>query len=298
MTVGAIDIGTNSVRLLVLDQDGEELAREMRIARLGQGVDATRRLSDAAIERTRAVLREYAETLTRLQATRLRMTATSAARDATNRDQFFSAVSEEIGQEPELLSGEQEAQLSFLGATSSLPPSTAGFVVFDIGGGSTEFAVGTHHPTRFVSLDVGAVRVTERFVSTDPPTHAEIAGAETEITRMLDDAARQLAPRGDELWVGLAGTVTTFAAHAAGTLRYAPELTHGQPLSFEAVQTFSMQLLALPSKQRAALLVEPKRAEVIVGGALVLRSIMRYFHLESITTSEHDILDGLAASLR
>jgi len=297
MRVGAIDIGTNSVRLLILGESGDELAREMHITQLGQGVDATGTLHPAAIERTLSVIRRYAQTLERLDAKKLRMTATSAARDARNRDVFFSAVRDVLGHEPELLSGEQEAQLSFRGATSSLPPSRAGFVVFDIGGGSTEIARGVTQPEHFVSLDVGAVRVTERYLATDPPTDREIADAERAISALLEGSAPTLSLRGDERWVGLAGTVTTFAAHFAGTMHYAPELTHGQPLPRAAVDEFSARLLAMPSAERAPLLMEPKRARVIGGGALVLRSVMRTFALESITTSEHDILDGLAASL-
>jgi exopolyphosphatase/guanosine-5'-triphosphate,3'-diphosphate pyrophosphatase len=297
MSVAAIDIGTNSVRLLILDETGKQVAREMEITRLGQGVDRTGVLSDVAMERTVIVLQRYAELLNRHRAKDLRMTTTSAARDASNRDEFYTRVRAAVGQDPELLSGEDEAKLSFAGATASLPASPSGFIVFDIGGGSTEFARGVSEPERFLSLDIGAVRVTERYLNSDPPTADQLALARRDVSALLEEARKRLEPQGNESWVGLAGTVTTFAAHAAQTKRYAPELTHGKRLSRQLVDDFTTTLAAIPSSQRATMLMEPKRAPVIVGGALVLQSIMHDFELDSITTSEHDILDGLAASL-
>jgi len=294
----AIDIGTNSVRLLVNDKSGTELLREMHITRLGQGVDQTGQLAAEAIERTMRVLIEYAALLDQHRPYQLRMTATSAARDSKNRDVFFTQVQAALGQQPELLSGEDEARLSFLGACADLDPAKGPFVVFDIGGGSTEFALGTTHPTAFLSVNMGGVRITERFLTSDPPTIDEVSRAEGYIEGLLTQVGQQIDTQQARMWLGLAGTVTSFASSVANLDHYDPSVTHGFVLQRTDVEALTAKLLALTADQRRPLLLEPKRAEVIVGGALVLRSVMRHFGLTELRTSERDILDGLAASLR
>jgi exopolyphosphatase/guanosine-5'-triphosphate,3'-diphosphate pyrophosphatase len=288
-----IDIGTNSVRLLICAPDGQEKVREMCITRLGQGVDQTGELAPEAIDRTLAVLGQYAALLAEHRPYVLRMTATSAARDSRNRDVFFDAVTKLLGQAPELLPGNEEARLSFLGACTGLDTELGPFVIFDIGGGSTEFAFGSQRPERFISVNMGGVRVTERHLHTDPPTLEEIAKAETTIDALLDQVANVVQPQLGRTWLGLAGTVTSFAAHAAGLQTYDPSITHGFQLTRDHVNAFTEVLLATPTEQRRALLLEPKRAAVIVGGALVLRRIFQRFELQSIRVSERDILDGL-----
>lgn len=295
--VAAIDIGTNSVRLLVLDRDGRELEREMEITRLGQGVDATKTLHPDAISRTTGVLRRYAELLRRHGVTRVRATATSAARDASNRAEFFAEVLSTLGHPAELLSGDEEARLSFFGATSDLSPDLGPFVVFDIGGGSTEFARGVSRPEQHLSVNMGGVRITERFLHSDPPTAEEIASARVAIRSLLDQVREAVDVSGAKVWLGLAGTVTTFAAHVARLEAYDASVTHGFVLPRERVRTFAHTLLTHNAQQRKSLILEPKRAGVIIGGALVLDEIMTYFDVAEVRTSERDILDGLAASL-
>ncbi len=299
--VAAIDIGTNSVRLLILSAEGHELAREMSITRLGQGVDDTGCLDEAAMTRTLNVLSSYGALLTARDVAVLRMTATSAARDAHNRNDFFWRVGRVLGQIPELLSGSEEARLSFLGATATLGPDgpTRGnsWVVFDIGGGSTEFARGVQCPERFLSLDIGAVRITERFLKTDPPSYQQVEGAREFVKKELQRAEAVIRPEAGDCWLGLAGTVTTFAAHVAGVGTYDAKKTHGLRITRADVQSFSDRLLRVDAAHRRPLLVEPKRAEVIVGGAIILSSIVEHFGLTQLTCSERDILDGLAASL-
>lgn len=295
--VAAIDIGTNSVRLLVLGQDGAELAREMEITRLGQGVDATGSLHPDAIARTVAVLKRYAQIMTAHAVLRVRATATSAARDASNRDEFFSAVRAAIGHAPELLSGDEEARLSFFGATCDLSPELGPFLVFDIGGGSTEFARGVSRPDQHISVNMGGVRITERFLHGDPPTASELAAARQNIRGLLGEVAKTVDVGGAKTWLGLAGTVTTFAARLAGLSSYNPTVTHGFVLARTQVREFVDVLLSHTAEQRKTLIMEPKRAAVIIGGALVLDEIMTQFDVASVRTSERDILDGLAASL-
>lgn len=295
-SVAAIDIGTNSVRLLVLDSNGRELIRLMEITRLGQGVDEKKRLHPEAMDRTLHVLTAYGKHLERFGVSKVRATATSAARDAENREEFFNAVERALGHRPELLPGSEEATLSFLGATAELPPTLGPFMVFDIGGGSTEFAYGRTEAERFMSVDMGGVRITERFLHSDPPTDAEINSARAHIRTLLGEVQQYLQGAQVTTWLGLAGTVTTFAAHAAGLSHYDATKTHGFPLSREQIRSFSKKLLSVPTEQRAKLLVEPKRASVIIGGALVLAEIAEVFDLATVRTSEQDILDGLAQS--
>lgn len=269
----------------------------MEITRLGQGVDATGSLHPDAIGRTVAVLERYAQVMKMHGVGRVRATATSAARDAANRDDFFGAVRVAIGHDPELLSGDEEARLSFFGATCDLPPELGPFLVFDIGGGSTEFARGVSRPEQHISVNMGGVRITERFLHSDPPTAAEVEAARRNIRSLLDEVARTVDVRAAKTWLGLAGTVTTFAARLAGLLRYDPTVTHGFVLERAQVSEFVSVLLSHTTEQRKTLIMEPKRAAVIIGGALVLDEIMTQFDVQRVRTSERDILDGLAASL-
>ena len=303
--VAAVDIGTNSVRLLVADVGGtgatatlEPVERLMRITRLGQGVDATRALHPDAIERTLTVLREYGEVCTRLGVERIRATATSAARDATNRDDFFAPATEALGVRPELLSGDEEARLSFLGATADLD-APAPYLVVDIGGGSTEFVVGTDEPTAAISVDIGCVRVTEQFLHSDPPTPEELSGAVSVVRDHLTDVAREIpAVREAKTMVGLAGTITTVAAVEQGLAEYDRDRIHHFHLSRAAAEDVFRTLALEPvADRRHNPGLEEGRVDVIVGGTIVLVSILRAFEIDEVLVSEADILDGLVRSL-
>ncbi|MGH9279863.1 MAG: exopolyphosphatase [Acidimicrobiales bacterium] len=298
--VAAIDCGTNSTRLLIAGDDGATLDRRMHITRLGQRVDATGRLSPEAVERTLDVLREYRAAMDEAGVEQVRMTATSAARDAENRDAFFAGATDAIGTRPELLTGQEEARLSFLGATSDLDPADGPFLVVDIGGGSTEFAVGTADDDVAVkSVDIGCVRVTEKFLHHDPPTPVELSQALSVVRDYLDDVARDL-PAATEArrLVGLAGTVTTVAAVEQG-IDYERDRIHHFVLTREAVEDV---FRTLATERQADRVYNPgleaARADVIVGGAAILVGVMRYFGSATCLVSEADILDGLVLSLQ
>src|SRR3954462_15529454 len=300
--VAAVDCGTNSTRLLVADGDGRTLERLMRITRLGQGVNATGELRADPIGRTVDVLREYRQVLDRLEVKRVRMTATSAARDARNRDAFFSAAEEVIGVRPELLAGDEEGRLSFAGATAELEPGSGPYLVVDIGGGSTEVVVGTAgaEPEGVLSVDIGCVRLTEQFLHSDPPTAEELSMAVSVVRDYMDDVARDLpAVKGVEQFIGLAGTVTTVAAVEIGLPTYDRDRIHHFVLTRAAVEDV---FRTLATERRADRIhnpgLEEGRADVVGGGAIVLVGIMRYFEFEECLVSEADILDGLAASVR
>ncbi len=297
MNVAAIDIGTNSVRLLVLDEQGHERCREMSMTRLGQGVDESGYLQPAALERTLVTLRRYAQLVQRHEADRLRIVATSAARDAANREALFSPIRRWFAHSPELLTGDEEARWSFAGATQGLSSEDGPFLVFDIGGGSTELALGETQPDAFVSLDMGCVRITERFLRGDPPTSKELEQARQFIGQLLAEADRRLNTSTARCWIGLAGTVTTFAAHAAGVKQYDPDVTHGYRLLEEDVTGYLRRLSEKTVEERRALLIQPERAAVILGGALILEALMNHYALPEVRCSERDILDGLARSL-
>jgi exopolyphosphatase/guanosine-5'-triphosphate,3'-diphosphate pyrophosphatase len=303
--VAAVDIGTNSVRLLVADVDGSSprdakvvpLERRMRITRLGQGVDRTRALAPEAIERTAAVLREYRGVLDDLGVTAVRATATSAARDSSNRDDFFTAARDALGVVPELLSGEEEAELSFLGATADLD-APAPYLVVDIGGGSTEFVLGTDAPTGLVSLDMGCVRVTEQYLESDPPAPEELSNAVAAVRDLVAEVPRVIPGASDAATlVGLAGTVTTVAAVELGIPEYDPEQIHHFVLTREAAEDVFRTLATESAAQRAHNPgLEPGRVDVIVGGTAVLVGIFRVLGFENMLVSEADILDGLVRS--
>jgi exopolyphosphatase/guanosine-5'-triphosphate,3'-diphosphate pyrophosphatase len=303
--VGAIDIGTNSVRLLVADVEGSgrdahlvPVDRRMRITRLGQGVDAARRLHPDAIARTLAVLGEYGEVLQQLDVTNVRAAATSAARDAANRDHLFAATLDAIGVEPELLSGDEEAALSFLGATAGLE-EPAPFLVVDVGGGSTELVVGTDGPAGSISLDVGCVRLTEQFLHSDPPAPEELSQAVSVVRDHLADVDREVpAAATARTLVGLAGTITTMAAVELGLAEHDPAAIHHFRLTRAAAEEVFRTLATEPAAQRRHNPgLELGRVDVIVGGAVVVVSVLRHFGFPEMLVSEADILDGLARSV-
>jgi exopolyphosphatase/guanosine-5'-triphosphate,3'-diphosphate pyrophosphatase len=304
--LAAVDVGTNSVRLLVADVEGHDPAdarihivdRRMRITRLGQSVNATRRLQSDAVERTVAVLREYRAAMDEHGVTAVRATATSAARDATNRDDFFGHAADALGAELELLSGEEEARLSFLGATAELTDEPAPYLVVDIGGGSTEFVLGTSKPEGLISVDIGCVRVTEQFLASDPPAPEELSAAVSVVRDHLADVARELPGISEaQTLVGLAGTITTVAAVEQGLPEYDRERIHHFRLSKAAAEDVFRTLALEPADvRRHNPGLEAGRVDVIVGGAIVLVSILRAFAFDEVLVSEADILDGLVRS--
>jgi exopolyphosphatase/guanosine-5'-triphosphate,3'-diphosphate pyrophosphatase len=282
----AIDCGTNSTRLLV--GDGTRTAeRLMRITRLGAGVDGSGRLAPDAIERTLACLRDYRAVMDRYEIAGVRITATSAARDAANRDELFGPATEIIGAEPELLSGEEEGRLSFLGATAELDPLDGPFFVADIGGGSTEIAVGAATCEGTISIDVGCVRMTEQFFSSDPPLPEELSGCLQVLHSWWDDVRRELPIVGSaRRFVGLAGTVSTVAAIEQGLAEYRRDAVHHFVLTKAAVEDVFRTLATEPLADRIHNPgLEPERADVIVGGCCVLVSLMREFGYDECLVS-------------
>jgi exopolyphosphatase/guanosine-5'-triphosphate,3'-diphosphate pyrophosphatase len=303
MRVAGIDCGTNSLRLLVADSTAagtlDDITRQMRIVRLGQGVDRTGRLAPEALQRTRDALHEYAAMIRELGAERVRMVATSATRDASNRDEFVAMVHAELGVEPEIVTGQEEAALSFAGAVGGLPSLSGPVLVTDIGGGSTELVRGDDTGViAAVSMDVGCVRMTERHLRDDPPTAAQVAAVVADLNAALDAAADRVDLAAPAQLVGVAGTVTTLAAIALGLDHYDADAIHGSQLSADDVAAVTARLLAMTHDERAALpVMHPGRVDVIGGGALVLRTLVGRIGAASVVVSEHDILDGIAASL-
>jgi exopolyphosphatase / guanosine-5'-triphosphate,3'-diphosphate pyrophosphatase len=300
--VAAIDMGTNSTRLLVADVDGPArdaklvtVERRTRITRLGQGVDRDRSLHPDAIERTLAVLREYRALMDDLGVERVRATATSAARDAANRDDLFDPAEAVIGARPELLAGEAEARLEFIGATANLTEPSP-YLVVDVGGGSTEFIVGTDEPEGLLSIDVGCVRLTEQFLHSDPPTPEELSQAVSVVRDQLADVARTMPASWDApTLVGTAGTVWTLAAIELGVDAGRSDLIDHFRLTRAAAEEVFRTLATEPiDRRRHNPGLEPGRVDVIVGGAIVVVSVMRHWGFESLLVSEADILDGLA----
>jgi len=299
--VAAIDCGTNSIRLLVgeLGDDGlTDLHREMRIVRLGQGVDRTGRLAPEAIERTRAAVRDYADTIRGLAAERVRMVATSATRDAANRADFVEMVHAALDVEPEVITGAEEAELSFVGAASVLPELRGPLLVADIGGGSTELVRGGDGPLQAFSMDVGCVRMTERHLHDDPPTPEQVDATVADVRAAVVVARRHVPLEPGVTFVGVAGTVTTIAALALHLPRYEASAIHGARISAQQVADVTAELLAMTHAERAALpVMHPGRVDVIGGGALVLRTLLEEIGAAEVVASEHDILDGIALSL-
>jgi exopolyphosphatase / guanosine-5'-triphosphate,3'-diphosphate pyrophosphatase len=300
--VASIDIGTNSTRVLVarpVDGKLDILDRRNTITRLGQNVGATGRLADEAVERTLACLRDYRAILDEHGVDRLRVAATSASRDAANRDEFFDAVEEVVGVRPELLSGEDEGRLSFIGATGDLDPALGPFLIVDIGGGSTEFILGTDHVEGVLSVDVGCVRLTEKFLDHDPPLPEELTACISFAEAYLDDVIREVPGSAEaRTLVGLAGTITTVAAVEIGLATYDREAIHHFVLTPDAAEDV---FRTLATESRADRIhnpgLEEARADVIVGGCCVLVALFRRFGFDEMIVSEADILDGLALSL-
>jgi exopolyphosphatase/guanosine-5'-triphosphate,3'-diphosphate pyrophosphatase len=301
--VAAFDCGTNSLRLLIADLDvdagtSEELVRELRIVRLGQGVDRTGRIADASLQRVFTAIEEYMETVLRHDVQEIRFCATSAARDAENADEFIAGVRQRVGVVPEVLDGREEARVSFAGATRDLPPMPEPLLVLDIGGGSTELILGNADGTILErdSLDIGSVRLNERHLAGDPPSKEEIRAAVEDIDAALDDCTVDPADAGAV--IGVAGTVTTLAAGVLDLGSYDRTLIHHSVLRPDAVQGMVARLLTMLIEQRKALpYMHPGRADVIGAGGLILDRILRRTTVNSLLVSEHDILDGIAWSL-
>jgi exopolyphosphatase/guanosine-5'-triphosphate,3'-diphosphate pyrophosphatase len=296
MRVAAIDCGTNSVRLLVREDD-RELHREMRIVRLGQGVDRTGTLAPEALERTRVALAAYAEMITRLDATHVRMIATSATRDASNRDAFTSMVRDTLGVAPEVVSGAEEAALSYAGAVATMSELQQPALLVDLGGGSTELVMGPQ-PLRAHSMDIGSVRMTERHLRDDPPSAAQIEAVVRDVSAALDRAQREIPWQDARALVGVAGTITTVAAITLGLDEYRRDLVHGSRLTVAQISEVADRLLTLDHAGRAAItVIHPGRVDVIAAGALVLRTVVERSGAQELVVSEHDILDGIALSI-
>jgi exopolyphosphatase/guanosine-5'-triphosphate,3'-diphosphate pyrophosphatase len=310
-TVAAIDCGTNSIRLLIADRiDGRlrDLHREMRIVRLGEGVDATGQFSPDALGRTRAALEDYAALLRGHGVRKLRMVATSATRDAANREDFFAMTADVLGSVvlgaiAEVITGSEEAELSFNGAVGELDSAAAPFVVVDLGGGSTEVVLGTGSGVRAsYSADIGCVRMTERCLHSDPPTAAEVAAAREVVRERLAEALRVVPVAQAKTWVGVAGTFTTIAALAYGMAEYDADAIHLSRVRFGDLLAVCDQLIGMTRAQRAALgPMHEGRVDVIGGGAIIVEELAAALSeragIDEIIVSEHDILDGIALSI-
>lgn len=310
-TVAAIDCGTNSIRLLIAERvDGRlrDLHREMRIVRLGEGVDATGRFSAEALARTEAALADYAVLLRDHGVRKLRMVATSATRDAANRDEFFAMTATilgavVLGSIAEVITGSEEAELSFNGAVGELDSAAAPFVVVDLGGGSTEVVLGDSAGVQAsYSADIGCVRMTERCLHSDPPTAEEVAAARAVVRERLAEALRVVPVEQAKTWVGVAGTFTTIAALAHGMDTYDSEAIHLSRIRFSDMLAVCDQLLGMTREQRAALgPMHEGRVDVIGGGAIVVQELAAALGeragIDELVVSEHDILDGIALSI-
>ena len=301
MRVAAIDCGTNSIRLLIADIEGSsfrEVIRLMEVVRLGQGVDQTGQFHPDAIARTLAAVDKFAVEIAKRGVQKIRFCATSATRDATNRDLFIEGVFERLGVRPEVISGEEEASLSFKGATKDLPESDGPFLVVDIGGGSTEFVIGTNHVEAAKSVNIGCVRMSERhFVSSDPEP-GEIAAATLDIDEAIAQAAKVVPITTAKTLIAVAGTATTVAAAALKLGEYDRYAIHLSHISAEDVHAASKMFFSLSRDERAALgYMHPGRVDVISAGSLVLSRIMLATGASEFVASESDILDGMAWSL-
>lgn len=305
MRVAAIDCGTNSIRLLIADvADGTltDVVRTMVIVRLGEGVDKTGEFSQAALERTFAAIETFAALISEHQPEQVRFVATSASRDVSNRSEFVDGVASRLGIEPDVISGDEEAALSFLGATADLvnfnDPPAAPYLVIDIGGGSTEFVLGTTRPTASISTNVGCVRMTERHLISDPATPQEIAAATSDIDAAIDLAYSAVPIAQANSLIGLAGSVTTVAAIALGLSEYDSAAIHGSRISAQDIHRVTQELLTMTRAERAKLgPMHEGRIDVIGSGALVLDRIMVRTGLKQVVVSERDILDGIARGL-
>ncbi len=313
--VAAIDCGTNSIRLLVADvtvrEDGSQwlrdVHREMRVNRLGQGVDATGRLAPDSLSRTKEALYAYAEMLRRTTTEIVRLCATSATREAENRDEFFAMVSDIVGVDADVITGEEEASLSFAGAVADLDPDEGPFVVADVGGGSTELVTGTWDAVladvaAAYSADVGCVRLAEKCLHDDPPTDAQVTGAEEFTREQLRAAFDAVDVESSQTWISVAGTATTLAAVSMGLTTYDADRIHLSRLGLDDVRETARRLEAMPRAERAELgPMHPGRVDVIGAGSLVMRVLAEELSdragITELVISEHDILDGIARRL-
>lgn len=309
--VAAVDCGTNSIRLLIADaaEGGlTDVHREMRIVRLGQGVDATGEFAPDALVRTRSALADYAVLMRDHGVTAVRMVATSAARDVSNRDEFFAMTADVLGgvvdgAVAEVITGTEEAALSFRGAVADLAAEDGPFVVVDLGGGSTEVVVGREDVEASFSADIGCVRLTERCLHSDPPTPDEVAAARTVIRDALAEAFEAVPVSGVRTWVGVAGTMTTLAALAHRMTTYDSDAIHLSRTGFRSLLEVCDDLIAMTRAQRAVLgPMHEGRVDVIGGGALIVTELARELGeragISELVVSEHDILDGIALSIR
>ncbi|MGW0159303.1 Ppx/GppA phosphatase family protein [Mycobacterium sp. NPDC003323] len=307
MRVGAVDCGTNSIRLLI-SEAGADVHREMRIVRLGQGVDATGEFAPEALARTEAALADYVALMREHGVRRVRMVATSAARDAGNRDEFFAMTARLLGAvQPgavaEVITGTEEAELSFHGAVGELDSAGAPFVVVDLGGGSTELVLGAEDGvSASFSANIGCVRIKERCLHSDPPIADEIEAARAVVREALAEALRAVPVAGARTWVGVAGTFTTLAALAHRLPVYDPNAIHLSRTPFGELLPVCAGLLTMTSQQRLALgPMHEGRADVIAGGAIVVEELARVMAeragIDELVVSEHDILDGIAQSI-
>lgn len=300
--VAAIDCGTNSIRLLIWGQDGE-VTRQMRIVRLGEGVDSTGRFTEAALRRTREALADYVAMMREAGVARTRMVATSATRDAANREDFFRMTEDLLGQRAEVISGVEEASLSFHGAIADLDDTAGPFCVIDLGGGSTEFIVGDRSGIRGAhSAQMGCVRLTERILHSVPPTYAEVAQAREYVRDRLQEVLNDVPLGQTHTLVGVAGTFTTICALAQGLSEYDATRIHGTELDFGEVRAVTQRLNSqTPEERRQSPVMHPGRADVIGGGSVVVEEILRCLGneagVDTLRISEHDILDGIVQGL-
>ena len=301
MRVAAIDCGTNSIRLLIADIEGDafrEVTRLMEVVRLGQGVDKTGQFHPDAIARTLAAVDIYAAEIAKRGVEKIRFCATSATRDATNRDLFIEGVFERLGIRPEVISGDEEARLSFMGATKDLPASDGPFLVIDIGGGSTEFVFGTESVEAAKSVNIGCVRMSERHFTGDQPDPGQVASATEDIDEAIAQAAKLVPIRKAKTLIAVAGTATTVAAAVLDLPEYDRYAIHLSHISAEKVHQVSQSFIKMDRAQRESLgYMHPGRVDVISAGSLVLSRIMRATGAAEFVASESDILDGMAWSL-
>jgi len=299
--VAAIDCGTNSIRLLIADvSDGRlsDVVRTMTIVRLGEGIDRTGQFGAAALERTFAATQAFADLIREHHAERVRFCATSASRDASNKSELIEGVTAILGVGPDIIPGEEEAALSFAGATGDLPPDSGPFLVIDIGGGSTEFVLGTAGVEAAISVDIGCVRMTERHMQGDPPSSAEVTATINDVDSAIARALAVVPAQQMRRLVAVAGTATTIAAAALDLQTYQPDRIHGSVIPRADVLKVRDRFLSMTRAERGALgYMHPGRVDVIGAGAVVLARIMERVDAASVTVSEHDILDGIALAL-
>ncbi len=301
--VAALDCGTNSIRLLIAEENPgasafTEISRKMSIVKLGEGVDKNKAFLPDAISRTLAALKAFAAEIAEAKVEKVRFCATSATRDAQNRDDFLIPVAQILGITPEVISGDEEAKLSFLGATQALSKSDGPFLVIDIGGGSTEFVFGVEQVEAARSVNIGCVRMSERHFKNDPPNQSEIDSARIDIRNAIAQAAEVVPIKNAKTLVAVAGTATTVAAAALNLAEYDSELIHLAKISAKETRRVSDWLLTLTRQERSDLgYMHPGRVDVIAAGSLVLAEIIKATGLESFVASENDILDGMVWSM-